>query len=460
MSERTSWHFIGIGGAGMSGLAHILLNMGENVSGCDASDGPALERLRAQGAAVCVGHDPAHLRDGMRVVVSSAIRPDEPELVEARARGLTVVHRGDLLADLFRSRRGVAVCGTHGKSTTTGLVAMVLRSAGLDPTIVAGADLPDFGGNAHLGRDPWIVAEADESDGSFTKIAPTVAVVTNIDDDHLDHYGSIDRLIDAFRTFVRRVPADGCAVVCGDDPRSRALAPLVPSIVYGLREPAELTAADIDSNGWGSRFTVLRGGRVLGRAEICLPGLHNVSNALAALAAGLALGLPAEALIPGLAAFHGARRRFQVLGRVGDVTVIDDYAHHPTEIATTLRAARAVANGRIIVLFQPHRYTRTRILAEEFGPAFADADHLLLAPIYAAGEPPLPGVDSTLIHDAVRRFGRPEVELFADREAMVRHAASLVRPGDLVMSMGAGDIRKDGERLVTLLAAREEPVRE
>ncbi|MBE3590299.1 MAG: UDP-N-acetylmuramate--L-alanine ligase [Firmicutes bacterium] len=458
MNERESWHFIGIGGAGMSGLAHILLSLGERVSGCDAADGPALDRLRARGAAVSIGHDPDHLRDGMRVVVSSAIRPDEPELLAARARGLEVVHRGDLLADLFRTRRGVAVCGTHGKSTTTGLTAMVLRAAGLDPTIVAGADLPDVGGNAHLGRDPWIVAEADESDGSFTKIAPTVAVVTNIDDDHLDHYGTVESLIDAFRTFVRRVPPDGCAVVCGDDPHSRSLAPLAPSIVYGLREPAELTATDIDSDGWGSRFTVRRGGRALGRAEIRLPGLHNVSNALAALAAGLALGLPAEALIPGLATFHGARRRFQVLGRVDGVTVVDDYAHHPTEIATTLRAARAVAQGRVIVLFQPHRYTRTRILAAEFGPAFADADLLFLAPIYSAGEPPLPGVDSSLILDAVRRFGRPEVELFADREAMVRRAAAEARPGDLILSMGAGDIRRDGERLVALLSAGEERV--
>lgn len=437
----------------MSGLAAVLLSKGERVSGCDTHEGPVVARLRAMGAEIFLGHDPSHLAERPRIVVSSAIREDEPELSAARSLGLEIRHRGDILADLFQGRRGVAVCGTHGKSTTTGMVAMALRSAGTDPTVLAGADLRDLGGNAILGSDSLVVAEADESDGSFTKISPTVAVITNVDDDHLDHYGSMEKLVDAFRIFAGRVQPGGTAVLCGDDDNARRLCDAAPSLVYGLREPAELTAVDIEAEAWGSEFQAVHRGRRLGRVKLQIPGLHNVANALAAIGAGLSLGLEAEALFPGLAEFHGATRRFQVLGRVGDVTVIDDYAHHPTEIATTLRVARGLTPGRLFVLFQPHRYSRTRNLANEFGPAFSAADRLFLVPIYPAGEEPLPGVHAGLIEASVTRHGRPDVARRDDREALVDEIANLVRPGDVVMVMGAGDIRKDGERLVSRLAA-------
>ncbi|MBX6350625.1 MAG: UDP-N-acetylmuramate--L-alanine ligase [Clostridia bacterium] len=447
------WHFVGMGGAGMSALASILLAMGERVSGCDRKDGEALARLRQQGAEVFLGHDPAHLAERPIVVVSSAIRQDEPELLAARAMGLTVRPRGELLASLFDGRRGVAVCGTHGKSTTTGMIATALRAAGHDPTVVLGADLPELPGNGRLGRDPLIVAEADESDGSFTHIRPTVAVVTNVDDDHLDHYGSMVELVRAFDRFAGNASPEGGAVLCADDPRAAGLAPGRRRLTYGVEAAADLVAREVALEPWGSEFVAVLSGRRLGRVRLRVPGLHNVANALGALGAGLLLGERPDVFMEGLSRFPGVARRFQVLGRVGGVTVIDDYAHHPTEVAATLKAARAVTPGRLVVLFQPHRFTRTKNLARDFGPALALADLVYLVPIYSAGEDPLPGVDARLILEAVDAAGR-RARLLGDRRELVAEVAELVRPGDVVMVMGAGDIRRDGETLVSLLSAR------
>jgi UDP-N-acetylmuramate--alanine ligase len=444
-----SYHFIGIGGAGMSGLARLALADGARVSGSDQSPSPVLDGLAALGARVHVGHDPANLDGAGVVVVSSAVPADNPELAAARQGGMAVIHRAELLARLLARRRGIAVAGSHGKSTTTALIAMALLRTGCDPSVVVGGEVRELGSNARLGAGPYIVAEADESDGSFVRLRPWIAVVTNVDDDHLDHYRDRRDLLRAFVEFLAGVRPGGLGVLCWDDPWVRGLAGRCrrPILTYALDQPADLQGRDVAARGLRTRFRAAYRGADLGAFELGVPGRHNAQNALAALAVALHLGLDLAAVGGALAEFGGVGRRFEVLNPGGRVLVVDDYAHHPTEVRATLRAARAVAPGRILVMFQPHRYSRTRLLAEAFGGAFEDADELLLTEVYPAGEPPQPGVSAALIADAVRRHGRPAVTFCPALEDLVARAAALARPGDLVLSMGAGDVRRAGEEL-------------
>lgn len=453
-SERRLYHFIGIGGYGMSALAQILLEKGHVVTGCDARPSERTERLRALGAAVAVGHDPAHLRERPVVVYSTDIPPENAELQAALAQGLEVRHRSEVLAELLNGGRGVAVSGSHGKTTVTAMTTLVLLEAGLDPTAVIGGDVGFLGGNARLGGEV-VVAEADESDGSFLRYAPEVAVVTNVEPEHLDRYGGeFSALVEAFRGFLGNVKPGGTAVLCADDPVARALGQrLAGRVLWYGRSAGDFTAAQVERDPRGTRCTVYREGRPLGRLALQVPGLHNVTNALAAVAVASLFGVPFEVAARALGGYAGARRRFQVLGQTGGVTVVDDYAHHPTEIRATLSAARERSDGRVIAVFQPQRYTRTKLLLQEFGRAFEQADEVVLAEIYSPpGEKPIPGVSARALAELIRENDQREVLCFADHEDLVEYLAGVARPGDLVLTMGAGDIWKVAHALVKRLA--------
>ncbi len=447
------YHFIGIVGAGMSGLARIMLARGEKVSGCDLVDSPVVRALREAGAEVFVGHSPAHLREGVDVVVVSAAVPeDNVELCAARERGLTVLTRGELLARLMAGYKGIAVAGSHGKTTTTSMISLVLASCGLDPTCVIGGEVRDIGGNARLGKGEYFVAETDESDGSFLLLVPYIAVVTNIDNDHLDYYREVGKIEEAFSRFLARLQPGGFAVLCTDDPRVRRLAAEArrPVVTYGLGGEAEYTAQITELAGFSSFSRVFRRGECLGELKLAVPGAHNVQNALAAVAVAEKLGLPFPEVAAALASFRGVRRRFQLVSDAGGVLIVDDYAHHPTEIATLLQAARALPRERLLVVFQPHRYTRTLLLREEFGGAFRGADLVVVVPLYPAGERPIPGVSAELIAAEVARKGQRVISLGGLAEA-VEFLVREVRPGDLVLTVGAGDVWRVGEDLARLL---------
>lgn len=440
---RPPVHFIGVGGQGMSALALVLLHRGCATSGSDVRGSERTERLRRAGARIELGHDPAHLGDAATVVYSTDVPADNPELAAARRRGLPVLHRSEVLAELIAGGHGVAVTGTHGKTTTTSLVALALLAAGRDPTVLVGADTDFLGGNARLGGGPHVVAEADESDGSFRRYRPRLAVVTNLEPEHLEHYGGrFDRVVAAFRRWLGALPPGAAAVLCADDPRLRELAARVPgTLLYGLGPEARLSARRIE----GSRFIATLDGRDLGPVALAIPGRHNISNALAALGAALSLGLPFQPAAAAMETFRGARRRFQVVvgGGAGGagVTVVDDYAHHPTEIRATLAAARERTGGRLIAVFQPHRYRRTKAFMDQFGPAFAPADAVVLADVYAPeGERPIPGVDSRALAERIRGQSAAPVHWFASHAEIVRFLLAESRPGDLVLTMGAGDI--------------------
>lgn len=451
-------HFIGIGGTGMSAVARILLEMGYLVSGSDLATSEMTERLARLGARISIGHRPENLQDADLVVISSAVPEDNEELVAARARGIRVLHRAEMLGRLMGRYRSVAVAGSHGKTTTTSMISVILERLGLDPTVVIGGELHDIGGNAKLGRGEHFVAEADESDGSFLKLRPALVVVTNIDDDHLNNYGGqMERLAAAFLQFINGIPPDGVAVLCLDDPWVRRLQPQItaPQITYGLGEGAELVARNVQLLSLGAVAEVYRGGQHLGSLRLQVPGRHNVSNALAALGVGLFLGLPFAEMAAALSTFTGVERRFQTLALVDGIRVVDDYGHHPSEIKATLAAARLAAAGRLIVIFQPHRYTRTLLLAEEFGGAFTEADEIIVTDIYPAGEEPIPGVSGRLIAAAIARHkGRP-VSYLTDTEEIIAHVFDLVRPGDLVLTIGAGNIWQIGMDLARRLTGRK-----
>ncbi len=453
MKERKDWtHFIGIGGAGMSGLAKILLELGCKVSGSDLHKSKITERLTHQGALVYEGHHPAHLHPGVdQVVVSSAIPPDNPELVLAMERGIPVLQRAELLAQLMRRQRSVAVAGAHGKTTTTSMISLVLEKNGVDPTVVVGGELNDIGGNAKLGRGEFLVAEADESDGSFLKLHPHIAVVTNIENDHLDHYGSQEKIVTAFAEFLQLVPPVGHAILCYDDPELRKMAATCKCnvITYGLKG-GDYQVRDIHPDGMGSRSQVWERGKLLGQLQLAVPGSHNVSNALAAVVVGRLAGLNFPAIASALAVFRGAERRFQAVGEEAGIKVVDDYGHHPTEIAATIKAAREVHPGRIIVVFQPHRYSRTQLLHNQFGPAFAGADVVFVDEIYGAGEKPIPGVTARLIYDVVKERNR-EVYHLSSWDALLDQLVRVCHPGDMVITMGAGNIWKIGGELLARL---------
>jgi UDP-N-acetylmuramate--alanine ligase len=452
-------HFVGIGGVGMCGLAEILQNLGCRVSGSDLADGPALERLRGLGIQVTVGHDASHLQGADVVVVSSAVRAGNPEVLEAERRHVPVIPRAEMLAEIMRMKEGIAVAGSHGKTTTTSLIAHVLDVSGLDPTAVIGGRVRGSGGDpsasgARLGRGELLVAEADESDGSFLRLAPVVAVVTNVEPEHLDHWGSYEALLEGFAAFANRVPFFGAAVVGLDDPGVRQLLPRLTrrTITYGFSVQADLVASEVEPQGSGMRFHVRRAGERLGEVNLPLPGRHNVQNALACLAVAMEADVPFRTAADALEGFGGVERRFETKGSAAGVRVVDDYGHHPSEIRATLAAARGLHSGRIVVVFQPHRYTRTRDLFEAFTDAFHDADRLIVTGIYGAGEEKIPGVESALLVEAIRARGHRGADLVADLQKVPEVLVPELRAGDLVITLGAGSVTQLGPKLLQALA--------
>ena len=445
-------HFIGIGGAGMSGIAEVLLNLGYQVSGSDLRLSEATERLVRIGGRVFHGHAPANVEGAQVVVYSSAVRPENPELKAARAAAIPVIGRAEMLAELMRMKYGVAVGGSHGKTTTTSMIAAVLARGGLDPTIVVGGRLHAIGSNARLGHGQFLVAEADESDGSFLRLNPAVSVVTNIDREHLDYYSGLEALRQAFVYFANRVPFYGVSVLCADDPEVRAILPLVTkrTTLYGTRPEAEIRASAIELVPHGSRFRVHAAGRELGAAGLQVPGAHNVLNALAAIAVGLEVEVGFGHIVEALAHFRGVGRRFETRGEVSGVRVVDDYGHHPTEVRATLAAARTLG-GRVFVLFQPHRYSRTSLLREEFGAAFADAERVWVLDVYPAGEPPIAGVSGRTVVESAAARGATHVVYAPDPAAAAAEAAGAARPGDTVLTLGAGDVWKLGDDVLRAL---------
>jgi UDP-N-acetylmuramate--alanine ligase len=450
-------HMIGIGGSGMSGIAEVLLTMGYQVSGSDLKPGESTERIVRLGGRVFTGHGEANVEGAQVVVYSTAVQPDNPELVAARAMGIPVIGRAEMLAELMRMKYGIAVGGAHGKTTTTSMIATVLARGGLDPTIVVGGRLRTLGANARLGHGQFLVAEADESDGSFLRLAPAVTVVTNIDREHLDHYGTLEEVRQAFVYFANRVPFYGASVLCADDPEVRALLPRITkrTLLYGTGADAVVRADDIRLLPHGARFRVVAHERELGTVELQVPGRHNVLNALAAVAVGLEVEVGFGHIAEALATFHGVARRFETRGEQCGVRVVDDYAHHPTEILATLAAARGLG-GRRLVLFQPHRYTRTRDLRREFGGAFGDADRVWVLDVYPAGERPIEGVSGRTVVESARDQGAAYVEFAADAAAAVAAIAAEARAGDTVLTLGAGDVWRLGDEVLKQLASRQE----
>jgi len=448
-------HFVGIGGIGMSGIAEVLLTLGFPVSGSDLAASETTERLAARGATISLGHRADRVSADVDVVViSSAVKFSNPEVVRARELKIPVIPRAEMLAELMRMKYGLAVAGTHGKTTTTSLLGHVLAEAGLDPTLVIGGKVKGLGSNARLGQGKVLVAEADESDGSFLLLTPNLAIVTNIDPEHLDHYGSVERMHEAYLQFINRVPFYGLAVLCIDSVAVRGLLPRVRKrfVTYGLAADADLRAVGVQVAAGGTRFEVVDRGRALGEVRLRMLGRHNALNALAVVAAATELGVPFTTTARALASFEGIHRRFEVRGEVGQVLVVDDYGHHPEEVKATLRAAREGHGRRVVTVFQPHRYSRTRDLFESFLAAFDDADLLVLTEIYAAGEERIEGVSGEALYEAFRRRGHVDVRFVPDRKAIARELLPLLRGGDLVLTLGAGDVYRVGDELLRALA--------
>ncbi len=442
-------HFVGIGGIGMSGIAEVMVNLGYRVQGSDASENANVQRLRTLGVDVKIGHDAANLGSAQVVVVSSAIKRDNAEVRAARERLLPVVRRAEMLAELMRLKQAVAIAGTHGKTTTTSMVAALLDAGGFDPTVINGGIINAYGTNARMGASDWMVVEADESDGTFVKLPADVALVTNIDPEHLDHYGSFDRVCDAFLQFVENVPFYGFAVMCIDHPQVQALIGRIEDrriITYGASPQADVRYADLRAENGRSVFTAVIRDRVSGARRaieniaISMPGEHNVQNATGAIAVAHHLDIPDAAIVSGLVAFGGVKRRFTRTGTWNGVTIIDDYAHHPVEIAAVLKAARSVAEGHVVAVVQPHRYTRLRDLFDRFCTCFNDADTVLVAPVYPAGEAPIAGIDRDAMVEGLRLRGHRDARPLAGPEALAATVAEIVRPGDYVVCLGAGSI--------------------
>jgi UDP-N-acetylmuramate--alanine ligase len=455
-------HFVGIGGIGMSGIAELLANLGYVVSGSDTKRTDTTARLETMlGVTVYEGHAAKNVGDADVVVYSSAVRPANAEIVEAHRLGVPVIPRAEMLAELMRLRFSIAIAGSHGKTTTTSMIAFVLERAGLDPTAVIGGRLSAFGSNARLGSGDYLVAEADESDRSFLMLWPSIAVITNIDHEHMESYGSFGDLQQAFAQFANKVPFYGAVVACADDPSLLEILPTITRrvVTYGFdRTHAQIIGADVELGSFGGRCAVWRRGLerddLLGTLELSVPGRHNLQNALAVVAVGERLGLEFARVADALSSFHGAERRFERHGEFGGILVVDDYGHHPTEIAAVLAAARATLSRRIVVAFQPHRYSRTERLFDAFGPALRDADEILLTDIYPAGEEPIAGVTVEALANAVRAgSGRP-VRVIPALDAVVPELLRIVRPGDVVITLGAGSIGSLPKRLVQRLAAK------
>jgi UDP-N-acetylmuramate--alanine ligase len=448
-------HFVGIGGIGMSGIAEVLLSLGYTVSGSDAKASETTRRLDSLGAHTSVGHAAENIRDSDVVVYSSAVKMDNPEVVAARTRNVPVIPRAEMLAELMRLKYGVAIAGSHGKTTTTSLVATVLAHAGLDPTVVIGGKLNAIGTNARAGTGDLLVAEADESDGSFLKLTPTIAVVTNIDPEHLDHYGTHEAVKRAFVSFAERVPFYGLAVLCLDHPHVQDILSQIDRRIatYGTTAQSDYRADDITFHGYATQFDLYRRGESLGRWEVRLTGKHNVLNTLAVIAVADELGIGMDVTREALASFEGEQRRFTIVGEVDGITMVDDYGHHPAEIEATLEAAWSGFHRRIVVAFQPHRFTRTRDLFDVFARAFNRADVLVLTEVYAAGEAPIPGATGERLADAIRLHGHHNVVFEPDKTRVVDRLSEVVQPGDMVIALGAGDINQSVRALVERLRA-------
>jgi UDP-N-acetylmuramate--alanine ligase len=452
--KRQHLHFTGIGGIGMSGIAEVLLNLGYTISGSDLKLSPVTTHLAELGATIYEGHAAVNVAGARALVVSSAVNEQNPEVQEARRLQIPVIPRGELLAELRRLKYGIAIAGSHGKTTTTSLTATILAHAGLDPTVVVGGRVGTMGGsNARVGRSDFLVVESDESDGSFLKLAPIVAVVTNIDREHLDHYASIDEIRGAFLEFVNKVPFYGAVIVCLDDDNVQSILPSISrrTITYGASAQADMQARDIQCGPFASRFNLRYRDADLGCFQLRIPGRHNVLNAAAAAAVALELEVPPDKIREALAGFSGVDRRFQTRGSERGITVIDDYGHHPTEIRATLAAARLCGFRRIHVLFQPHRYTRTFHLLDEFGRAFRDADTVLILDIYAASEPPIEGVNAEAMAERIRQFGHRSVEYVGTIDRGVDFLLSNAEQGDVVLTLGAGNVWQAGDKLLECL---------
>jgi UDP-N-acetylmuramate--alanine ligase len=443
-------HFIGIGGIGMSGIAEVMHILGYKVQGSDASEGYVVEGLRKAGIPIAIGQSADNLGDAAVVVVSTAIKKDNPELVCAYERRIPVVRRAEMLAELMRLKSTVAVAGTHGKTTTTSMVAALLDAGGIDPTVINGGIINAYGSNARLGSSDWMVVEADESDGSFLRLDGQIAVVTNIDPEHLDHYGSFEKVKDAFVEFVENVPFYGAALLCVDHPEVQTIIPRLRDrrvVTYGFAAQADVRGDNVTPVPGGNRFDVSvrdRGGhmRSISGVELPMPGRHNVQNALAAIGVAIELGIPDDVIARGFERFGGVKRRFTKVGEVEGVTIIDDYGHHPVEIRAVLAAAREGARGRVIAVVQPHRYTRLETLMEEFQGAFNDADIVYVAPVYAAGEEPIEGVDANTLVEGLKQRGHRMVSAVGGPEDLARQLRDIAARGDMVICLGAGDITK------------------
>ena len=449
-----TYHLIGVGGIGMSAIARILLARGEDVSGSDIIATPLVDRLRAEGVHVTIGHHPENVRNAQVVVVSSAIDRRNPEYVTAGRRGIPLLHRGEMLAKLLHGRRGIAVCGTHGKTTTTAMTHAVLRHGGIDAGLAFGGIDASLGTNARDGRSPWFVTEADESDGSFALLEPTIAIVTNIENDHLTSDDELPGLVRAFGEFLGKLPDGGLAVIGVDNPLAGSLTShdlRARIVTFGLDPQAFVRGSNVSFQNFGSRFSVSAGSKRLGRVELHVPGLMNVQNALAAITVGHALGLSFPRIAAALSAFRAVRRRFEILISGEPITVVDDYAHHPTAVRATIAAARQYHNGELVVAFQPHRYTRTAFLAREFADALRGADRIYLAPVYAASEPAIPGVSERSIGEALKSNGS-QVRYVANVEQLERRILEETPPGAMVLMLGAGDITDIAARLAQRLS--------
>ncbi len=451
-------HLVGIGGSGMSGIAEVLLTMGYKVSGSDLQASETTRRLEELGGRIAIGHQESNIGEAQVVVISSAVAATNPEVQAAKAKQVPVIPRAEMLAELMRLKFGVAIAGAHGKTTTTSMVANVLASGGLDPTMVIGGKVNALGSHARLGRGELLVAEADESDGSFLRLSPTVVAVTNLDREHLDHYGSMENIYDSFLEFINKIPFYGLAVLCSDDERLHALFPRIVKRyhTYGLQETPgvvpDFKATDIVLKQWGAEFRAHFRGKNLGPFRLAVPGMHNVSNALVAIAIGIELDVPVDLIRKGLAAFTGVERRFHLRGEANGIMIVDDYGHHPTEVKATLAAAKQGWDRRLVVLFQPHRYSRTRDLIEEFTHAFDQADLLFMTDIYAAGEAPIPGVSGAVLADRIKAAGHQGVTFVEKKETLPDQVLPHLQPGDLVVTLGAGDIWKAGTGLLARLA--------
>ena len=446
-------HFVGIGGIGMSGIAEVLNNMGYKVSGSDLNKSSTTDRLMKLGVRICIGHSPDNVRGSDVVVISSAVREDNPEVESAKTLSIPVIPRAEMLAELMRLKYGIAIIGSHGKTTTTSLVSSVLRQGNFDPTIVVGGRVKTLGSNAHLGKGEFMVVEADESDGSFQRLSPVITVLTNIDREHLDHYENIDNLIGAFSDFIEKIPFYGMAVLCVDCPRVRDLSKKCNKrfITYGMGSDAELYLENLESRGFQTRFKAIYKGDELGMVELNVPGKHNALNSLGAIAVGLEMGMDFKDIADGLREFGGIERRLQLKGEVNDVMIIDDYGHHPAEIKTTLESIEQAFSTKPIVIFQPHRFSRTNMLFNEFVEVLSKVENLYVLDIYPAGENPINGITSKKLVDEIIKSGNSGARYICDKNELFREVKSNVSSGDIILTSGAGNVWMHGEELLKVL---------